>query len=77
MNNKTDQTSKNASDNPGIHGESWLDKQDILTRLHISSRTLQRWRSEGIIPFTKVRGKIYYKESDLKILLGKSIIKSK
>jgi hypothetical protein len=32
--------------------EVWLDKQDMLTRLHISSRTLQTWRSKGIIPLT-------------------------
>jgi predicted site-specific integrase-resolvase len=43
----------------------WLDKQDILTRMHISNRTLQTWRKEKILPYYQVKGKIYYKESDL------------
>jgi Fe-S cluster biosynthesis and repair protein YggX len=28
-----------------ILSETWLDKQDILVTMHISSRTLQRWRT--------------------------------
>ena len=46
-------------------GEVWLDKQDILTRMHISSRTLQTWRSRGMIPFSRIGRKLYYRESDL------------
>jgi len=48
----------------------WIDKQDILIRMHISCRTLQRWRSKGILPFSRIGRKIYYKESDLRKLLG-------
>jgi hypothetical protein len=48
----------------------WIDKQEIMMRLHISNRTLQVWRSKGIIPFSRIRKKIYYKESDLKNLLA-------
>jgi predicted site-specific integrase-resolvase len=50
--------------------EIWIDKQEIMMRLHISNRTLQTWRSKGIIPFTRIRKKIYYKESDLRNLLN-------
>jgi hypothetical protein len=49
--------------------EVWIDKQVILQRLHISSGTLAKWRREGILPYTRLFGKIYYKESDLQILL--------
>jgi hypothetical protein len=64
----------NSIKNPSEHEEDssnefWLDKQDILERMHISSRTLQSWRSLGILPFIKIRKKIYYKESDLRRLL--------
>jgi hypothetical protein len=50
--------------------EIWIDKQEIMMRLHISNRTLQTWRSKGILPFTRIRKKIYYKESDLRNLLN-------
>ena len=41
----------------------WLDKQDILCLFNISSRTLQTWRSEGIIPVERHGGKIFYPAS--------------
>jgi hypothetical protein len=49
--------------------EMWIDKQDIISRLHISDRTLQTWRTKGILPYSRIRRKIYYRESDLKKLL--------
>jgi hypothetical protein len=65
--NSTKKTSELEEESPN---EVWLDKQDILERMHISSRTLQTWRSKKIIPFTKIGRKIYYREEDLRRLLG-------
>jgi len=56
-----------------IPEEIWIDKQEILMRLHISNRTLQTWRSKGIIPFARIGKKIFYKESDLRNLLNAHI----
>jgi len=50
--------------------EIWIDKQEIMMRLHISNRTLQTWRSKGILPFARIGKKIFYKESDLRDLLN-------
>ena len=50
--------------------EIWIDKQEIMMRLHISNRTLQTWRSKGILPFARIGKKIFYKESDLRNLLN-------
>jgi predicted site-specific integrase-resolvase len=50
--------------------ETWIDKQEIMMRLHISNRTLQTWRSKGILPFARIGKKIFYKESDLSNLLN-------
>ena len=47
----------------------WMDKREVLEKLHISSRTLQTWRSKGQIPFKKIGRKIYYWYSDLIELL--------
>ena len=51
--------------------ERWIDKQDILQMLHISSRTLQTWRSLGLLPYYKIAGKIYYRQSELYKMLEK------
>jgi len=47
----------------------WLDKQDILQRMHISSSTLQKWRKKKLLPYSRLGRKIYYLESDVQKML--------
>ena len=37
--------------------------------LKISIRTLQYWRSKGVIPYHKVRNKIYYRQKDVEAMV--------
>jgi len=46
--------------NPG-----WLDQQEICTQLHITKRTLCRYRDRGFLPYSKFGGRIYYQQSDI------------
>jgi hypothetical protein len=49
--------------------EEWIDSQDVMQALHISPRTLQTLRSNGILPYSRIGSKIYYLRRDiLKIL---------
>lgn len=48
----------------------WLDNQDLMQLLHISIRTMQKLRSHGILPYSKINGKVYYRASDIKNLLN-------
>ncbi|MDM1376783.1 helix-turn-helix domain-containing protein [Myroides marinus] len=52
-----------------IDGEELLDNQDVLQILKISYRSLQRYRSDKKLPYYKLKGKIYYKLSDVQQLL--------
>ena len=49
--------------------DTWIDNQDVLQTLHISKRTLQTFRTNGKLPYSKVQGKFYYKVSDVEQLL--------
>lgn len=49
--------------------DMWFDNQDVMQTLHISQRTLQTLRTNGTIPYSKIRGKFYYKVSDIEKLL--------
>ena len=49
--------------------DSWIDNQDVLQTLHISKRTLQTFRDNGTLPYSKIKGKFYYKVSDVEQLL--------
>ncbi|ARN77461.1 DNA-binding protein [Nonlabens spongiae] len=48
--------------------DNWVDNQDVMQMLHISKRTLQTFRSNGTLPYSKVSGKFYYKVSDIEAL---------
>lgn len=48
-----------------VDGEELLDNQDILQLLKISNRSLQRYRSNGRLPYYTISGKLYYKLSDV------------
>lgn len=49
--------------------ETWLDNQDVMQALHISKRTLQTFRDNGTLPYSKVGGTFYYKVSDIEHIL--------
>ncbi|NCA77069.1 MAG: DNA-binding protein [Alphaproteobacteria bacterium] len=51
----------------------WLDHQDVCRRLKISKRTLDHYREMGFLPYSKLGGKVYYRESDLNEYLEKHI----
>lgn len=51
--------------------EKWLDNQEFLQLLKISKRTAQHYRDSGMISFSQVGNKIYYKLADVEELLHK------
>ena len=38
----------------------YYDNADMMQLFNVSSRTLQRWRDEGVVPFKKLGGKIFF-----------------
>jgi hypothetical protein len=52
--------------------ETWIDGQDVMQALHISKRTLQSLRDNGVLPYSRIKGKFYYKVADLEALLEKN-----
>lgn len=52
-------------------GERLFDNQDLCIMLQVSKRSLQRYRSLGLLPYLMLRQKTYYKESDVvQFLIG-------
>lgn len=62
---------KNALDEcrPLFNGERYLTDRDLSKILKISRRTLQDYRSNGIIPYIMLGGKVLYRESDIRRML--------
>lgn len=57
--------------------EKWIDGQEMMMTLHISKRTLQTLRDTGILKYSRINGKLFYKVSDLEKLLEKNYSQSK
>ena len=51
--------------------EIWLDNQEFIQLLKISKRTAQHYRDTGMISFSQVGSKIYYRMNDVEDLLKK------
>lgn len=49
--------------------DPFLDSQEFIQLMNISKRTAQAWRDQGIIPYSQVGSKIYYRMSDIQKLL--------
>jgi len=54
----------------------WVDSYEVCTFLKIGKRTLQRLRSDGLITFSNIRGRNFYKVGEIKKLLDNKTIKS-
>ncbi|NWJ51036.1 MAG: helix-turn-helix domain-containing protein [Bacteroidetes bacterium] len=39
----------------------YLDNYDLIRLLQVSNRTIQRWRRNGSLPFSKIGKKFYYR----------------
>ena len=61
-----------STNNVSTHNDlnDWLDNQDVMFKLHMSLRTLQTLRSNGTLPYSRIRNKIYYRRKDVERLLN-------
>tara|TARA_R110002049_G_scaffold161901_2_gene327487 strand:- start:8751 stop:9008 length:258 start_codon:yes stop_codon:yes gene_type:complete len=61
---KINKLQKNTLDN------SIIDNADFIQLMNISNSTSKNWRKKGVIPYSQIEGKFYYKIKDIKRLLN-------
>ena len=54
-----------------VDQSTWLKSRDVMRLLNISVSTLQTYRINGTVKFTKIGGTLYYDIQQLKSLLKK------
>ena len=59
---------------PPLHQDQWLDNQDLSRLLHVSVRSLQHYRSEGILPYKMMHKKAYYTKKGVMDFLNKHVV---
>ena len=52
--------------------EQWLGNEDVCALLQISLRTLQSYRDSGMLTFSLIGRKCYYRVSDMQQLIDNS-----
>lgn len=57
------------------NGELLLDNQDLCLMLHVSKRTLQRYRTLGWLPYRQIDQKAYYTKSDVENFISERFAK--
>lgn len=45
--------------------QKWLDNQEVCELLKISKRTVQTYREKGLLPFSQIGHKMYYRPQDV------------
>ena len=54
----------------------WIKTADVRKLLGCSSKTIQNYRSNGILPFTKLGGTHYYDKGEVLKLLDDNLMKN-
>ncbi len=54
--------------------DKWMDAQEVCIALNISKRCLQNYRDKGLVPYSNVGGKFFYKEMDIQQILEEGLI---
>ena len=70
--NRLDVLNKKLEEKQKSPNDTFLDNQEFIQLMNISKRTAQTWRDEGIISFSQIGSKIYYRMSDVQKLLDKN-----
>ena len=55
--------------------DGWVDNYEVCTFLKISAKTLQRLRNTNTITFSRIRGKNFYRISEIQRLLKENVIR--
>ena len=55
--------------------DGWVDNHEVCTFLKVSPRTLQRLRASKVIVYTRIRGKTFYRISEVKRMMDNNIIR--
>lgn len=73
---KLDEIARYVKQHSESQHDGWIDNHDVCKYLNISTRTLQRLRSQKLINFSIIRGKTYYQLSEIERMLNENLIKS-
>jgi len=64
------------NENRKLPDDPFFTNDEFMDLMSISVRTAQLWRDQGLISYSQISGKIYYRMSDIQKLLDENYHKS-
>lgn len=58
----------------GLDPKEWLTQKECLRYTGVSVPTLARWRSDGLLSYSKIGGLVFYRLADVKALLERNMV---
>ncbi len=55
-------------------GFGWITNVEAMRLLGLSKPTLQRYRADGLLPYSKVGSSVYYRLDDVEALLARHVV---
>jgi hypothetical protein len=55
--------------------DGWVDSYEVCTFLKVSPKTLQRLRASKTVTYSRIRGKVFFKISEIRRLLDNHVIR--
>ena len=57
----------------GKSQKAWLSGSEVCEMLQICRRTLQKYRSDGLIAYSTIGQKLYYRQTDIQAMLKRHL----
>ena len=55
--------------------DGWVDSYEVCTFLKVSEKTLQRLRASRLVNYSQIRGKNFYRISEIQRLMNENVIR--
>lgn len=72
-----EQTVRKVLSEKSIEQDKLLTSKEVMKLCNVSTTTLQKWRNDGSIPFTRIDNKIFYSKLEIMNALHEKQDKSK
>ena len=76
LNAMEEQIEKIGNRRPRLEDE-YIDSTEVCRLLQVSRKTLDRYREQDLIPYTKIKKRVYYRFSDLDAFMQRNSVKPK
>ena len=54
---------------------AWLDYTDVSNLLHATKGTLDNYRKKGLLPYSKIGGKVFFRQIDIENYLTTHLVR--